>query len=171
MKSSLKQIISITALSICSIALNGCSTSNSTIIDKKKFYIYECKSYKIVQNLSDSTSVFLYIKPYDKATLNLFESGILSVKILNEAMNNDYKWYEFDAIQSEVTKTYSDTCKDYIEDDNTVFIEDSASKVDVDGSTYYNFEYFLGGHSALFCFELKQIKKGHFSIRHKGYVF
>lgn len=175
--------IILTIFSIFSIVLYGCSTSNPAFMDKKKFHVYECKSYKIVQNLSDSTYVFLYVPDstsaftskkqyYDQTVLNMVENGLLTVKILRDiVIQNVYDyWYEFDSVQPEVIRTYSDTCKDYVEDEKAVFIEDASSKIDADGSTIHNFGFFLGDRSIVFGFDLKKMKQGHFAIRYNGFV-
>lgn len=170
MKSRLKQLIILSALSVCSIVLYGCSASNPALVDNKKLYIYECKNEKLIYNLSDSTKVIIYPGPtQDKTILNLFENGALTVKILTNAYKNEYNWYEFDAIQPEIVKTFSDKCSDET-DKNTVFVQFSSSKIDADGSTVHIIEYFTGIDSGLSCFELKQIKRDHYAIRFTGFI-
>ncbi|MGE5457884.1 MAG: hypothetical protein ACM3RX_05980, partial [Methanococcaceae archaeon] len=183
MKTRLKQLIFLTALSVISIVFYGCFSTNFAVNKNQKFHVYECKSYKIVQNLSDSTYVFLYVPDstsaftskkqyYDQTVLNMVENGLLTVKILRDiVIQNVYDyWYEFDTVQLEVTRTYSDTCKDYVEDEKGIFIEDASAKVDADGSTIHNFGFFLGDRSVVFGFDLKQMKQGHFAIRYNGFV-
>lgn len=172
MNSKFKQLVILTALSICSIVLFGCSISKSTLIEKKKFHIYECKGDKLICNLSDSTTIVIYPgHDQDKSTLDLFENGIVTVNILKDIVDqNSYGWNEFEVIKHEVTRTYSDTCKESIEDEKTVFIEGSSSTAEADGNTLYNFSYFTGGTSELFYFEVKKIKQNHFAVRFRGVV-
>lgn len=157
------------------MVLYGCSVTSPAISDSMKFHVYDCKTSKIVQNLSDSTKVLLSITPYhDKTVLNLFENGILSFKILKHAFENGNKWIEFDAIQPEIIRTYSDICShelnDEIGNEKAVFIEGASSKVEADGSTLYRLEFFFGQQSGTLIAELKQTKQGHFAIKYTGYI-
>lgn len=172
MKFRLIQLIILSALSINSIVLIGCSTSKSAIIDNKKFHIYECKSDKLICNLADSTTVVVYPGPdQDKSTLALFENGTVTVKMLVDLVyQNNYDWIDFDFIQPEIARTYSDTCKEFIEDEKTLFVLSSSSKVDADGSTIHSFSFITGKINELSCFELKQMKQNHFAIRFSGVV-
>ncbi|MCU7503004.1 MAG: hypothetical protein HF314_08015 [Ignavibacteria bacterium] len=125
-----------------------------------------------VINLSDSTTVVIYPGPdQDKPTLDLFENGVVTVEILKDIVySNNYDWHEFNVIQPKITRTYSDTCKAFLEDEKTVFIINSSSKVNADGSTIHTFSFLIGNVSQLSCFDLIQIKQDHFAIRCKGFV-
>ncbi|MCU7495999.1 MAG: hypothetical protein HF314_16935 [Ignavibacteria bacterium] len=170
MKFGPELVFILTTFSIWGIALDGCSASNPTLINTKKLHIYECKSEKLIYNLADSTKVIIYPgQNQDKAVLDMFENGMLTVKILKDAYKNEYKWYEFDAVKYEILNSKSDKCSDET-DANTVFIQFSSSKIDADGSTLHNIEYFTRMDDGLYCFELKQIKQDHFAIRFTGFI-
>lgn len=179
MKTGLKQVIILAAFSVISIVFYGCSTTNFAVNKNQKFHVYACKSDKLICNLSDSTTVVIYPGPdQDKSTLDLFESGNLTVKMLLDIVDqqvhdvdrlyNNY-WYEFDVIQPEISRTYSDTCKDFVEDEKTIFIISSSSIVDDDGNTLHGFNCFIGYGNQDFNFDLKQIRKDHFALRFGGF--
>lgn len=166
----LEKLIILSAFTICSIVLYGCSTSKSTSIDNKKYHIYECKSDKLICNLADSTTVVVYPGPdQDKSTLALFENGVVTVKMLMDVFyQGDNDWNEYDFIQPEITRTYSDTCKDFIEDKNIIFVLSSSSKVDAEGNTIHSFSYITAYANEEFGFDFKQMKQNHFAIRLRG---
>lgn len=180
MNLKLKQLFIITVLSVCIILSYGCSITNYAINKDQKFHIYGCKSDKLICNLSDSTTVVIYPGPdQDNSALDLFESGNLTVKILNDIIDQQFHdwnklyhnyWYEFDVIQPDTARTYSDTCKEFIEDEKTFFVLSSWSKIDADGSTLGGFSYIMGNSNAEFFFDLKRTKQNHFAIRYAGLV-
>ncbi|MGE5411270.1 MAG: hypothetical protein ACM3MI_09955 [Clostridiales bacterium] len=172
MKAGINRFISITTLFVCLTVLYGCSVTNPAVYEYNKLHVFDCKTEKIVHNSSDSTKIILFKSYYkDETVINLVENGTLNFKILKDVVYQiRYDWYEYDVFQPEVSRTSSDICKDYIEDEKSAFIQFASSKVDADGKTVYSIEYWRGFSSALDCIELKQISKGHFAIRYLGMI-